>query len=224
MRRVLIIDDDPAITSVVKRGLAFDGFRVDIAGTGHAGLAMARDRSLDAVVLDLMLPGLSGWEVLERLREADPQLPVLMLTARDTDADQVQGLERGADDYMIKPFSLEVLAARLRALLRRRESSAPDVHRFADLSLDTGTKRAQRGSRDIDLTATEYEVLLQFLLHPRRVLAKHFLMERVWGLDSEAGVNLLEVYVSQLRHKLESAGDVRLLHTFRGAGYVLREP
>jgi len=223
MNRILVIDDDPNITSVVKRGLAYEGYTVDVAATGMQGLTIARDHTPDLVILDVMLPGLDGYDVLSRLRQADAALPVLMLTARDAPSDQVKGLERGADDYVVKPFTFEVLAARVKALLRRRQADQPEVLRFADLSLDTGTKRGRRGNRDIDFTSTEYEVLRQFLLHPRRVLPKHMLMERVWGYDVEGSSNVLEVYVKQLRQKLEAAGEPRLIHTFRGAGYVLRE-
>lgn len=224
MQRVLVIDDDPAVTSVLKRGLAYEGYTVDTADAGARGLTIARDRAPDLVILDVMMPGIDGFEVLKRLRNADAQLPVLMLTARDAPADQVKGLENGADDYLVKPFTFAVLAAHVKALLRRREIEHPEVLRFADLSLDTGTRRARRGNRDIDLTSTEYEVLRQFLLHPRRVLPKHFLMDRVWGYDVEGSSNVLEVYVKQLRRKLEAAGEQRLIHTFRGTGYALREP
>ena len=224
MQRILVIDDDPAVIGVVRRGLAYEGYHVDTAGTGMQGLAAARDHAPDLVVLDLMLPGLDGYEVLGRLRAADPDVPVLMLTARDGPDDQVRGLESGADDYVIKPFTFEVLAARVKALLRRRETDRPEVLRFDDLSLDTATRRARRGARDVDLTSTEYEVLRQFLLHPRRVLPKHLLMDRVWGYDVEGSSNVLEVYVKQLRQKLEHGNAARLIHTVRGAGYVLREP
>lgn len=224
MPRILVIDDDSTLTNVLKRGLAYEGFTVDVANSGPNGLSRARDHTPDLIILDLMLPGFDGFEVLRRLRAADDGLPVLMLTARDDAATQVEGLEKGADDYVAKPFTFEVLVARVKALLRRREVEHPVVLRFVDLALDTGTRRGQRGARPIDLTATEYEVLQQFLLHPRRVLAKHFLMERVWGYDVEGGSNVLEVYVKQLRQKLEAGGEPRLIHTFRGAGYVLREP
>ena len=224
MQRILVIDDDPILTSTLKRGLAYEGFTVDTAGTGSRGLSIARDHTPDLVVLDVMMPELDGFQVLERLRAADANLPVLMLTARDQTADQVRGFEAGADDYVAKPFTFEVLTARIKALLRRREADHPEMLRFADLTLDTGTRRAQRGGRDIDLTSTEYEVLRQFLLHPRRVLPKHFIMDRVWGYDVEGSSNVLEVYVKQLRQKLEAAGEARLIHTFRGAGYVMREP
>ena len=223
MPRILVIDDDPTVTSVLKRGLAYEGFTVDTAGTGAQGLAMARDHVPDLVILDVMLPSLDGFQVLERLRKADAELPVMLLTARDGPADQVRGLDQGADDYVVKPFALDVLAARVKALLRRRDKDAPEVLRFSDLSLDTGTRRAARAARAIELTATEYEVLRQFLIHQRRVLPKHFLMDRVWGYDMEGSSNVLEVYVKQLRQKLEADGEPRLIHTFRGAGYVLRE-
>ena len=223
MQRILVVDDDPTVTSVVRRGLALEGYAVDTASSGMQGLSIVRDRTPDLVILDIMMPGLDGYEVLGRLRAADANLPVLMLTARDGTSDQVKGLESGADDYVVKPFTFSVLAARVKALLRRREIEHPEVMRFADLALDTGMKRARRGAREVELTSTEYEVLRQFMLHPRRVLPKHMLMDRVWGYDVEGSSNVLEVYVKQLRHKLEAAGEARLIHTFRGAGYVLRE-
>src|SRR5262245_20362116 len=170
-----------------------------------------------------MMPGLDGLEVLRRLRAADPRLPVLLLTARDGAPDEVAGLQAGADDYVTKPFAFAVLLARVQALLRRQASEAPPVLRFADLSLDTGARRAARGRRAIDLTGTEYDLLRQFLEHPRRVLPRARLMDRVWGYDFGGNTNILEVYVKQLRQKLEAAGEPRLLHTVRGTGYVLRE-
>lgn len=224
MQRILVIDDDPTVTSVVKRGLAYEGYRVDTAGSGPQGLTMARDHTPDLVILDVMLPGLDGYGVLERLRTADADLPVMMLTARDSTADQVRGLDLGADDYVVKPFTFEVLSARVKALLRRAEQEHPEVVHFDDLSLDAGTRRAARGARRIDLTSTEYELLRQFMLHPRCVVAKHMLMERVWGFELKGSSNIVEVYVKQLRQKLEANGEPRLIHTFRGAGYVLREP
>ncbi|MBI3971779.1 MAG: response regulator transcription factor [Chloroflexi bacterium] len=223
MQRILAIDDDPAVTSVLKRGLAYEGFAVDTAGNGADGLAIARERPPDAVILDVMMPGLDGLEVLRRLRAADAQLPVLLLTAKDAPADQVHGLEQGADDYVVKPFTFEVLVARVRALLRRRDADRPPVLHFAGLALDLGTRRARRGEREIDLTSTEYDLLRQFLENPRRVLPKDVLMDRVWGYDFGGNTNVLEVYVKQLRQKLESEGEPRLIHTLRGTGYVLRE-
>lgn len=223
MSRILVIDDDRGVTGVLKRGLTYEGYTVDTADSGYEGLTIARDHVPDLVILDLMLPGLDGLGVLERLRSADAHLPVIMLTARDAPADQVQGLERGADDYVVKPFTFDVLAARVKAVLRRREFHQPEVLHFADLSLDTGGRRARRGEREIDLTSTEYEVLRQFLLHPRQVLPKYLLMDRIWGYDVEGSSNVVEVYVKQLRQKLEAAGESRLIHTLRGAGYILRE-
>ncbi len=223
MQRILVIDDDPAITSVLKRGLSYQGFIVDTASSGEQGMAIARERYPDLVILDIMMPGIDGLEVLKRLRASDPLLPVLFLSGKDAPFDQVAGLEQGADDYVVKPFTFEVLAARVRALLRRQEADRPPVLRFSDLSLDTETRQAARGDRVIDLTKTEYDLLRQFLEHPRRVLPKEFLMERVWGFDFEGNTNVLETYVKQLRQKLEADGEARLIHTLRGIGYVLRE-
>lgn len=222
MQRILVIDDDPAVTSVLKRGLAYEGFAVDAASSGQEGLDAARLRYPDLVILDIMMPGIDGLETLRRLRAADTQLPVLMLTGKDAPADQVEGLERGADDYVVKPFTFEVLLARVRALLRRHETEHPDVLRFNDLSLDTGARRAQRGERSIDLTSIEFDLLRQLMEHPQRVLPKEFLLDRVWGYDFGGSTNIVEVYVKQLRQKLEAEGEPRLIHTLRGSGYVLR--
>ncbi len=221
MQHILVIDDDPAVTSLLKRGLSYEGFAVETARSGVEGLTIARERPSDLVVLDVMMPGLNGYEVLQRLRAADEQLPVLMLTAKDATADQVQGLESGADDYVIKPFTFEVLLARIHSLLRRQRVDHPPVVHFADLSLDTGSHRVQRGPREIPLTSLEFKLLSEFLIHPRQVLSKEVLLERVWGYDFDA--NIVEVYVKQLRQKLEAAGEARLIQTLRGAGYVLRE-
>ncbi|MCC7368769.1 MAG: response regulator transcription factor [Chloroflexi bacterium] len=224
MQRILVVDDDLSVTSVLKRGLSYEGYVVETAATGVEGLELARQQAPDLVILDIMMPGLDGLEVLRRLRGADRDLPVLLLTARDAPTDQVLGLELGADDYVVKPFTFEVLVARVKALLRRKESDRPAVLRFADLALDTGTRMAHRGERSITLTSTEYDLLQQFLEHPRRVLTRDFLMERVWGYDFGGNTNVLEVYVKQLRQKLEADGQPRLIHTLRGSGYVLREP
>lgn len=223
MSRILVIDDDPNVTSVVKRGLAYEGYTVDVAASGQHGLSIARDHAPDLAILDVMMPGIDGYEVLTRLRSVDHHLPVLMLTARDDTLDQVRGLEFGADDYVVKPFRFEVLTARIKALLRRAELDRPEILRYSDLALDTGTRQAHRGARTIDVTQTEYEVLRQFLMRPRRVIPKHLLMDRVWGFEVGGSSNIVEVYVKQLRHKLEAGGEPRLIHTFRGAGYVLRE-
>lgn len=218
---ILVIDDDPAITSLLKRGLSYEGFAVETASTGRNGLITAREHPSDLVILDVMLPGLDGYEVLRRLRAADEQLPVLMLTAKDTPADQVQGLTAGADDYVTKPFPFDVLVARIRSLLRRQQLDHPPMLHFADLVLDTGSHVVQRGSRDIPLTSLEFKLLQEFLVHPRQVLSKDLLLERVWGYDFDA--NVVEVYVKQLRHKLEAMGEPRLIQTIRNVGYVLRE-
>jgi DNA-binding response OmpR family regulator len=221
--RILVVDDDPGVTDVLRRGLTYEGFVVDTAGSGEEALALLRERSPDLVILDILMPGLDGFEVLRRLRAADPHLPVLMLTARDAPADQVRGLTEGADDYVVKPFTFEVLMARVRALLRRRQLEQPEVLRYRDLALDTGTRRARRGEREIELTATEYRLLYLFLRYPERVLSKEFLMDRVWGYDFGGNTNILEVYIRQLRQKLEVGGERRLIQTVRGMGYVLRE-
>ncbi|MBF6596304.1 MAG: response regulator transcription factor [Thermaceae bacterium] len=223
MQRILVIDDDPGVTSVLKRGLSYEGFAVDTGSSGQEGLDVARLRYPDLVILDVMMPGIDGLETLRRLRAADTHLPVLMLTGKDAPSDQVDGLERGADDYVVKPFTFEVLLARVRALLRRHETEHPDVLRFGDLSLDTGAKRAQRGERSIDLTSIEFDLLRQLMEHPQRVLPKEFLLDRVWGYDFGGSTNIVEVYVKQLRQKLEAEGEPRLIHTLRGSGYVLRE-
>ena len=223
MPRILVVDDDPAVISVLRRGLAYEGFAVETAGSGQEALAAARERYPDLVILDVMMPGMDGLAVLERLRAADAQLPVLLLTAKDTTADEVAGLHRGADDYVVKPFEFDVLVAHVRALLRRQEAERPPVLRFGDLRLDTGTRRGMRGEREIELTNLEYDLLHQFMQHPHRVLPKEMLLSRVWGYDFGGNSNVLEVYVAQLRQKLEAAGEARLIHTLRGAGYVLRE-
>ncbi len=223
MQRILVIDDDPAVTSVLRRGLAYEGFAVDIASSAEEGLAAARERSPDLLILDVMMPGQSGLEMLQRLRAAGEQFPVLMLTAKDSPDDEVQGLETGADDYVTKPFTFEVLLARVKALLRRSETERPAVLTFSDLSLDSGTRQARRGGREFDLTPTEYELLNLFLEHPRQVLTRDIIMERVWGYDFGGDTNVLETYVKQLRQKLEAEGEIRLIHTVRGVGYALRE-
>ena len=223
MQRILVIDDDPAVTSLLKRGLAYEGYAVDVAATGEAGLAIARERPPDLVVLDIMMPGLDGLEVMRRLRAADPQLPVLLLTAKDAPADQVRGLESGASDYVIKPFTFEVLLARVRALLRRSQAEHPPVLRFADLTLDTGAHIVRRGQRIVSLTSLEFKLLQVLVQNQRQVLSKEVLLDRVWGYDFGGNTNVVEVYVKQLRQKLESGGEPRLIHTIRGAGYVLRE-
>src|SRR3990172_7995534 len=221
--RILAIDDDSNVTSVLKRALGYEGYTVDIASSGKEGLDVARQRPPDLVILDIMMPGMDGLEVCRRLRSVDEKLPILMLTAKDAVSDQVQGLETGADDYIIKPFAFEILLARVRALLRRREPEAREVLRFQDLILDTAARVARRGEREIDLTTTEYELLQLFMRNPERVLTREIIADKVWGYDLDGNFNILEVYVRYLRIKLDEKGEKRLIQTVRGAGYVLRD-
>ena len=221
--RILIIEDEARIAQFVERGLIYEGFRVNVARDGQAGLNSARDCPPDLVILDWMLPGLDGLEVCKRLRAAG-DVAILMLTAKDDIKDRVVGLDAGADDYLVKPFSIDELLARVRALLRRSATvSHPEVLRFADLSLDTGTHRAYRNERAIDLTAKEYELLELFMRNPRRVLTRDIIFDRVWGYDFGGESNIIEVYVRYLRQKTEQEGESRLIFTVRGVGYVLRE-
>jgi two-component system response regulator MprA len=220
--RILVIDDDPKIRSVVRRGLVYEGFRVTDAGSGEEGLDKARDQTPDLVVLDVMLPGIDGLEVCRRLREGGDDVAILMLTARDEVKDRVEGLETGADDYLVKPFSFEELLARVRALLRRRPNPAGEVLRFGDLELDVDAQEASRAGRSISLTTTEFNLLLLLMRHPRKVMTRDVIMDRVWSYDFGGESNVLEVYVRYLRNKLEATGEPRLIHTVRGSGYVLK--
>jgi two-component system response regulator MprA len=220
--RILIIEDEDKILQFLQRGLTYEGYRVVMASDGPSGLALARSEVPDLVILDWMLPGLDGLEVCRRLRAAGPT-PILMLTARESVSDRVQGLDAGADDYLVKPFEFDELVARVRALLRRARPEAADLLTFADLRLDTGTHQAYRGERPIELTAKEYELLDLFLRHPRQVLTREVIFDRVWGYDFGGESNIIEVYVRYLRQKTEAGGEARLLHTVRGVGYVLRE-
>ncbi|HSR48035.1 MAG TPA: response regulator transcription factor [Anaerolineales bacterium] len=221
--RILIIEDEDKILQFLRRGLTFEGYQVDTAADGAAGLAAARAEPPDLVILDWMLPGMDGLEVCRRLRAAGPT-PILMLTAKESVSDRVQGLDAGADDYLVKPFEFDELVARVRALLRRARPGAPGILTFGDLKLDSGTHQAFRGERPIELTAKEYELLELFLRNPRQVLTREVIFDRVWGYDFGGESNIIEVYVRYLRQKTESGGEPRLLHTVRGVGYVLREP
>ncbi|MBI2983434.1 MAG: response regulator transcription factor [Chloroflexi bacterium] len=221
--RVLVVDDDPGVTSVLRRALTRSGYAVRTATDGDEALRAACEFRPDLVVLDILMPGIDGLEVCRRLRRVDEDVAILMLTAKDRARDQVIGLDAGADDYLVKPFSLQVLAAHVRALLRRREVPQTELLRCADLELDTGPRVARRGGREIHLTTTEYRLLEEFVRHPGQVLSKEHLTQRVWGYDFEGNLNVVEVYVGYLRDKLEAGGMRRLLHTLRGAGYVLRE-
>ena len=220
--RILVIEDEDKILQFLQRGLTYEGYRVDTAADGAAGLALARGEAPDLVILDWMLPGMDGLEVCRRLRAGGPT-PILMLTARESVSDRVLGLDAGADDYLVKPFEFDELLARVRALLRRARPEAADLLAFADLRLDTGTHQAYRGERAIELTAKEYELLDLFMRHPRQVLTREVIFDRVWGYDFGGESNIIEVYVRYLRQKTESGGEPRLLHTVRGVGYVLRE-
>jgi len=220
--RILVVEDEERIASFLQRGLTYEGYRVDLAGDGPTGLGLARENPPDLVVLDWMLPGMDGLEVCRRLR-AGSQVPILILTAKDAVEDRVHGLDAGADDYVVKPFAFAELLARIRALLRRTGPGEPETLRFADLVLDTGTHRARRGERVIDLTAKEYDLLEIFMRHPRQVLTREVIYDRVWGYDFGGESNIIEVYVRYLRQKIETEGATKLLHTVRGVGYVLRE-
>jgi two-component system response regulator MprA len=220
--RVLIIEDDEGISKVLRRALVYEGYQVDTALDGESGLNLNRDNHPDLVVLDWMLPGMDGLEVCRRLRELG-SVPILMLTAKEALEDRIHGLDAGADDYMVKPFELDELLARVRALLRRTQVERAPVLTFADLSLDTSTRQATRKSRVIMLTAKEYDLLELFMRHPRQVLTRELIFDRVWGYDFGGESNVLDVYIRYLRQKLEIQGETRLIHTVRSVGYVLRE-
>jgi two-component system response regulator MprA len=222
--RILVVDDDRAVRESLERALRLEGYEVELAAGGHEALARVVQGSPDAIVLDVMMPQVDGLEVCRRLRGGSDRTPVLMLTARDAVSDRVAGLDAGADDYVVKPFALEELLARLRALLRRASPELDgEVLRFGDLTLDPVAHEVRRGDRLVELTRTEFLLLELFLRHPRQVLTRPIIFERVWGYDFGPESNSLEVYVSYLRRKTEAAGEPRLLHTVRGVGYVLRE-
>ena len=224
--RILVVDDDQAVRDSLRRSLAFNGYDVELAGDGLAALeSIARNRP-DAVVLDVMMPRLDGLEACRRLRSAGEDLPILVLTARDAVSDRVAGLDAGADDYLPKPFALEELLARLRALLRRTQpafSSENGKLAFADLTLDPLAREVTRGERTVRLTRTEFNLLELLMRHPRQVLTRSQILEEVWGFDFPTTANSLEVYVGYLRRKTEAEGEPRLIHTVRGIGYALRE-
>lgn len=219
---VLVVDDDPKITQLLRRTLSLEGYKVQTADSGVAGLDAARSHEPDLVILDVLMPGMDGLEVCRRLR-ASSSTPILMLTAKDDVSDRVEGLDSGADDYVVKPFALEELLARVRALLRRHEPAAAPLT-YEDIELDTESRMARRGQRDITLSMTEFELLHYFLRYPRRVLSRDAILNAVWGPDFERPTNVVEVYIGYLRSKLEAEGESRVIQTVRGAGYVLREP
>jgi two-component system response regulator MprA len=223
--RILVVDDEPSVREALERILRLEGFDVAMAVDGREAVRHQASAPADAVLLDVLMPELDGLEVCRRMRDIGDRTPVLMLTARDEIGDRVAGLEAGADDYLPKPFALEELLARLRALLRRSGwSGQRDVLRFGDLELDPHAHEVRRGDRLIELTRTEFLLLELFLHHPRQVLTRSQIFENVWGYDFGPASNSLEVYVGYLRRKTEAAGEERLLHTVRGVGYVLRAP
>jgi two-component system response regulator MprA len=224
--RVLVVDDEPAVREALRRSLAFEGYEVDLAPDGLAALELVAARAPDVVVLDVLMPRMDGLTAARRLRASGSRVPVLMLTARDTVGDRVTGLDAGADDYLVKPFELDELLARLRALLRRSAlSAAPGtgtVLAHGGLRMDCAAREVTRAGRPLDLTRTEYSLLEMFLAHPRQVLTREQLLRAVWGFDHEPASNSLDVYVMYLRRKTEAGGLPRLLHTVRGVGYVLK--
>jgi two-component system, OmpR family, response regulator MprA len=222
---LLVVDDEPPMRAALKRALELGGFKVSLAGDGAEGLSAAESVRPDLVVLDILMPGVDGFEVCRAMRARGDRTPILMLTARDAVADRVEGLEAGADDYLPKPFALEELLARVRALLRRTtQPNDQQPLRFADLEMDPVSYTVRRGDRVLELTRTEHLLLELFLENPRRVLPRQLIFDRVWDYDFGPRSKALNVYVSYLRKKTEAGGEPRLIHTVRGVGYVLREP
>jgi two-component system response regulator MprA len=223
--RVLVVDDDPDVRDAVETALELEGHRVTTAIDGLAALKRLGHAEFDAVVLDVLMPNLDGFQVCQRLRASGNRTPILILTARDSEVDTIRGLDLGADDYLVKPFALGELLARVRALLRRTRPTGEDEPLwFAGLSLDPQTREASRGGRPVELTRTEFALLELFLRNPRQVLTRELIMERVWNYDFGPTSNPLEVYISYLRRKTEADGEPRLIYTVRGVGYALREP
>jgi two-component system response regulator MprA len=222
--KVLVVDDERAVRESLRRALELEGYEIELAADGNEALYRLETESHpDAVILDVLMPGKDGLEVCRTIRRAGNTVPVLMLTARTQVEDRVEGLDAGADDYVTKPFALEELLARLRALLRRTADGSGEVLRFADLELDPGTREVKRGGEPIELTRTEFSLLELFMLNPRQVLTRSVIFERVWGYDFGYGSNSLDVYIGYLRRKTEAGGKPRLIQTVRGVGYALRE-
>ena len=220
---ILVVEDETKLAQFIELELKYEGYRVSVAHDGLAGLAAVRESQPDLVILDWMLPGISGPEICRRLRSTGDQVPIILLTAKDEVGDRVAGLDAGADDYVIKPFSVEELLARVRAHLRRNQEEGPEILQFGDLSLNRSTREVYRGERLIELTAKEFDLLEYLLAHPRQVLTRDQILERVWGYDFMGDSNIIEVYVRYLRLKLEADKEKRLVQTVRGVGYVLRD-
>ena len=223
--KILVVDDERAVRESLRRALELEGYEIELADDGIAALeTLEASGEPDAMILDVLMPGLDGLEVARRLRRGGSRLPILMLTARVEVDDRVAGLDAGADDYVTKPFALDELLARMRALLRRAQEEGPEKLGFADLELDTGTREVTRGGEPIDLTRTEFSLLELFMRNPRQVLTRSVIFERVWGYDFGFGSNSLDVYIGYLRRKTEAGAGPRLIQTVRGVGYALREP
>jgi len=222
--KILVVDDERAVRESLRRALELEGYEIELAEDGAQALErLGSDPEPDAMVLDVLMPGMDGLEVSRTVRRNGNKLPILMLTARTQVEDRVEGLDAGADDYLTKPFALEELLARVRALLRRTSDGSGQTLRFADLELDPGTREVRRGDEGIELTRTEFSLLELFLLNPRQVLTRSLIFERVWGYDFGFASNSLDVYIGYLRRKTEAGGKPRLIHTVRGVGYALRE-
>jgi two-component system, OmpR family, response regulator MprA len=222
--KILVVDDERAVRESLRRALELEGYEIELAEDGAQALErLGSDPEPDAMVLDVLMPGVDGLEVSRTVRRNGSKLPILMLTARTQVEDRVEGLDAGADDYLTKPFALEELLARVRALLRRTSDGSGQTLRFADLELDPGTREVRRGDQEIELTRTEFSLLELFLLNPRQVLTRSLIFERVWGYDFGFASNSLDVYIGYLRRKTEAGGKPRLIHTVRGVGYALRE-
>ncbi|WP_308638598.1 response regulator transcription factor [Paenibacillus silvisoli] len=222
---ILVVDDDDKITSLLRRSLAFEGYEVATANNGLEGLRQMLSSDPDLLILDVMMPQVDGWEVCRRVREGGSTVPIMMLTAKDDINDRVRGLDLGADDYLVKPFALEELLARVRALLRRKSDKLEDSSsrlQFEDLTLDLDSREAIRGGRRFDLTAKEFDLLQLLMQNPRRVLTRDAIMDKIWGFDYSGESNVLEVYIAMLRQKTEDGKLPRLIQTVRGTGYVLR--
>ncbi|MGF1570394.1 MAG: response regulator transcription factor [Nodosilinea sp.] len=221
--RILIVEDEEKLAKFVQLELSYEGYEVSVAHDGLSGLMAARDQTPDLIILDWMMPGLTGVEVCRRLRQTGSQTPVILLTAKDEVSDRVEGLDAGADDYVVKPFSIEELLARVRAHLRRTEPQDAESLVFSDLTLDRKSREVTRGQRPIELTAKEFDLLEYLMTNPRQVLTRDRILEEVWGYDFMGDSNIIEVYIRYLRLKLEAEGESRLIQTMRGVGYVLRD-